>query len=178
MRNRIAGALLVLACTAGCTTVSDTPATAPSTTLVTSTQSIDETTTTLTVPETTTTLDRVSEIEAIFLDLERRRLQAILDQDEEAYRSVFANEHYEQESMVLLEVVEVLDPDAVQVDVLEIFVDSPDCIAAEILFDRTGAIVGGESGVFDRVLELNTAGWGISWTGTGWRCDGPHPLSP
>jgi hypothetical protein len=145
---------------------------------VTSTQSIDETTTTLTVPETTTTLDRVSEIEAIFLDLERRRLQAILDQDEEAYRSVFANEYYEQESMVVFDSVEVIDPNAATVMVAEVIVDRPDCIAALVTSDQSG--VSGTGGIAEDewVLESSDVGWGFSWVGRGWLCDAPHPLSP
>ena len=73
-----------------CTTVGSTPATAPPITEAANTTSTSTTTTTMTAP--TTTLDRLTEIQAIFQDLEVRRLQAIMDQDEEAFRSLFAND--------------------------------------------------------------------------------------
>lgn len=177
MWNRIAVLLFVLACTAGCTTVSDTPATAPSTTVVTSTVDTSATTT-VTTPETTTTLDRITEIEAIFLDLERRRLQAILDQDEEAYRAVFANEYYEEESMVVFESVEVMDPNSATVTVLEVLVDRPNCVAARVRSDQTGVSASGGVADDDWVVELSDGHWGFSWAGEGWQCDPPHPLSP
>ena len=176
----MACALVVLACTAGCTTVSDTPATAPSTNATSSTTSTTQpgSTSTVVAPETTTTLDRVSEIQAIFLDLEHRRLHAILDQDEEAYRAVFANEYYEQESMVAFDMVEVIDPDAVSIAVVEVLVDRPDCIAASVQSDLSLATIGGGVATSDWVLEPRNPGWGWSWVGEGWRCDRAHPLSP
>ncbi len=110
-----------------CTTVGGTPATTPPTTeppATTSTVAV-----TPTVLATSTTLDRVAEIQAIFEDLERRRLQAILDQDEEAFRSVFANEEYEERSVPGMQMVTVIDPDAIVFTVVEVFVDEENCIA-------------------------------------------------
>lgn len=58
-------------------------------------------------------MDRVAEIQAIFQELEVRRLQAIMDQDEEAFRAVFANEEYEERSVGGMALVTVIDPSAV-----------------------------------------------------------------
>ncbi|MDK1011588.1 MAG: hypothetical protein QGM48_11095, partial [Actinomycetota bacterium] len=95
----VASALGVGACTTtGSTPATTPPITAPPATTTTSTP-VPSTTS---VVETTTTLDRVAEIQAIFQELEVRRLQAIMDQDEEAFCAVFANEEYEERSVVLL----------------------------------------------------------------------------
>ncbi|MFV1970526.1 MAG: hypothetical protein ACC683_05920, partial [Acidimicrobiia bacterium] len=99
MQTRLAvvvvASILVLG---ACTTVGNSPATAPPATEPPVTTSTSTATTTTTLA-TTTTLDRMAEIQAIFQDLEVRRLQAIMDQDEEAFRSVFANAEYEERSM-------------------------------------------------------------------------------
>jgi hypothetical protein len=160
-----------------CTTAQGTPATIPSTTqgIVTTTTS---STTTTTMIATTTTLDRLTEIQAIFQDLEIRRLQAIMDQDEEAFRAVFANAEYEERSMVLLDQVVVLSPDAVEFTVATVLADQSGCIAVLGLIDATRASVdGGVGNEKDFVIEYETGQWGYSWVGEGWRCDGPHPFS-
>lgn len=179
---RTAGALVVLACVAGCTTLSDTPATAPpasgAAAAATTTTSRVDISTTSTTAVTTTTLDRVAEIEMIFLDLERRRLRAILDQDEAAYRAVFANEYYEEESMIVFDTVEVIDPEAVVLSIGEVLVDRPDCIAAGVAADQSGVSSTGGFAEDEWVLEPTQDGWGFSWVGRGWLCDSPHPLLP
>jgi hypothetical protein len=160
-----------------CTTVGNTPATAPPTTEPPATTSTVATVTTTTLA-TTTTLDRIAEIQAIFQDLEVRRLQAIMDQDEEAFRAVFANEEYEERSMVLMVEIDVVDPQAVTIEVAAVYVDQPGCIAIDAVVDASTAIEGGGVSVGrDHVVELTESGWGISWVGEGWRCDGPHPFS-
>ena len=127
---------------------------------------------------TTTTLDRVAEIQAIFQDLEVRRPQAIMDHDEEAFRSVFANDEYEERSMVAMERTTVVDPFAATFTVMEVVADEPSCLAVHGLKDTTGAIEGGGAGdSADYVLEFFDGQWGMSWIGSGWRCDGPHPFS-
>ncbi len=159
-----------------CTTVGNSPATAPPITEAPTTTSTTVTTTT--VLETTTTVDRIVEIQAIFQDLERRRLQAIMDQDEEAFRAVFANEEYEERSMVAMELVVVLDPSAVIFELLELHADTGTCVAVSGIVDATGASDGGGRGEpADFIVELGEDGWGLSWVGEGWRCDGPHPFS-
>jgi hypothetical protein len=122
-------------------------------------------------------MDRVAEIAAIFEDIERRRLQAIFDQDEAAFRAVHANDEYEEESLVAMDLVVVTDPNAVRVEILEVFVDTPTCIAVEATWDRSTAIEGGGIASVEQVLERRDDGWGYSWVGTGWRCDGSHPLA-
>lgn len=178
MRNRLA--VVVVASIVGlgaCTTVGSSPATAPPITdpPVTTSTVIATTTTTL---ATTTTFDRVAEIQAIFQDLEVRRLQAIMDQDEPAFRAVFANDEYEERSMVELDLVEVIDPNSGEFRVLEIFFDGPRCIAVGAVVDASQSTAGGGlSTDSDYVAELAEGRWGYSWVGEGWRCDGPHPFS-
>jgi hypothetical protein len=158
-----------------CTTVGGTPATTPPITEAALTTSTS-TTTTMTV--TTTTLDRLTEIQAIFQDLEVRRLQAIMDQDEEAFRSVFSNDEYAERSLVAMDLVGVIDPSLVAFDVVEVLADSGGCIAVSGIVDATGASDGGgRGGIADFVVEMGIDGWGLSWVGEGWRCDGPHPFS-
>lgn len=126
---------------------------------------------------TTTTIDRVAEIEAIFQDLERRRLQAILDQDEEAFRALFANEEYLERSLVTMDLVSVVDPSAAFIVDAVVFEDSDACLGISATWDLTEAVEGGGVGTDDYVLEPMQNAWGFSWVGEGWRCDGPHPLS-
>jgi hypothetical protein len=181
MNSRLAifGVVFVLGLGA-CSTVGSSPATAPTITeapVVTS--SSVATTTTTTQPATTTSLDRVAEIEAIFQDLEVRRLQAIMDQDEEAFRAVFANDEYAERSVGGMDLVTVIDPHAALFTVLEIFVDDPGCIAVEGQKDGSLAVKDlGTSDPADYVIQIRAdEQWGISWVGSGWRCDGPHPFS-
>jgi len=164
-----------------CTTVGNSPATAPPITaspVTASTATASTTVTTTTAPGTTTTVDRIAEIQAIFQDLERRRLQAIMDQDEEAFRAVFANAEYEERSMVLMDDVTVLNASAAAVAITEIFIDSPGCIAVAAVVDASHSILNGGVGAeSDHVVQMEAGSWGISWVGEGWRCDGPHPFS-
>ncbi|MDA2979161.1 MAG: hypothetical protein O3B42_05290 [Actinomycetota bacterium] len=172
---------MLLLITTGCTTVGNTPATVPPTSnTVTSTVFTPGTvvSTTAVEPATSTTIDRLTEIAAIFEDLERRRLQAIFDQDEEAFRAVHANDEYLSESMVLLGLDQVINPSAVSVSVLEILSDTSDCIAVVAEFDLTASVIGGDASSTEHVIESMDQGWGFSWSGEGWRCDGTHPLSP
>jgi hypothetical protein len=127
---------------------------------------------------TTTTLDRLTEIQTIFQDLEVRRLQAIMDQDEEAFRSVFANDEYAERSMVLMSDVRVIDPKAAVLIVTDVLVDDSACIAVEAVVDASSSIAdGGLGAASDHVVESSDGEWGISWVGEGWRCDGSHPFS-
>lgn len=164
-----------------CTTVGNSPATAPPITaspVTEPTAAVSTTVTPATALETTTTVDRVTEIQAIFQDLERLRLQAIMDKDEEAFRAVFANAEYEERSMGGMELVTVIDPTAAVFTVLQVFVDDPTCVAVEAVADGTLAIRGADIGQpTDYVIEQADFGWGFSWAGSGWRCDGPHPFS-
>ena len=180
MRYRIAALMLGFAAlAAGCTTASGTPATAPSVpeTLAPTTTTSPPTTTV--APATTTTIDRLSEIQAIFEEIELRRLRAIYDQDEKAYRAVFANQGYMERSLEVLTLVEFIHaPERVKQEIVRTITDTDDCIAALIRFDNTGMLVGGGEGESIHVVELRPDGsWGLSYIGTGWTCDGPHPFS-
>ncbi len=149
---------------AGCTG-SSTPATAPST--------VPTTTTTTTTVEVTTTLDRLAEIEAIYQDLDEKRLDALFRGDTEAFASLFANESYLEESLAAFDVMSFDGPPTVTVDVLEVVTDEDVCLAAWI----RGTVDGVEAGSILMVLEpLPDGGWGYAFGGEGWLCVGPHPL--
>jgi len=168
-----------LAVAAGCSTTTSTPATTPTSIAPVTTGApgtVISTTTTSTVA-TTTTIDRLAEIGAIFEDLERRRLQAIFDQDEEAFRAVHGNEDYEELSMQVMDLVQVVDPSTVTVVVHEILVDNDTCIAVRASIDLSKSTVQGQLRTNIHVLETVDTSWGFSWTGEGWQCVGPHPLS-
>ena len=184
MRYRIAALTLGSAVlVAACTTANGTPATAPSVpeTVPPTTTTLPATlpTTTSTIPATTTTLDRLTEIQAIYEDLEHRRLQAIYDQDEDAYRAVFANQGYLEESLEVLGLIEFLRPPGeVTQTIIEVIADTDGCIAVLIQSDNTGLFVGGGLAESIHVIETRAdGGWGLSYIGTGWTCDGPHPFS-
>lgn len=168
---------------AGCTTTG-TPATVPSSLPATTTTAVVTMTTplpsTTTTAATTTTVDRVAEIEAIFQDLEERRLQALYEGDEEAFKSLFANNEYMQRSLGAFDVVEFEnEPAMVLVEVMRVIHDGPMCIAAEIRVDATRSL--GSAAVTQAVEVLERADedrWGYSYGGDGWSCEGPHPFSP
>ncbi|MEN8239167.1 MAG: hypothetical protein ABFR53_08210, partial [Actinomycetota bacterium] len=134
-------------------------------------------TTTTTAPITTTTVDRISEIQAIFEDLEHRRLQAIYDQDEDAFRNMYANDEYLQVELEAFDVVNVMDPNGLSLSVVDVLKDNKSCIAAVVRIDASTAFEGGTSYVATIVLEEVETEWGYSWVGEEWGCDGPHPLS-
>ncbi|MGB5533886.1 MAG: hypothetical protein WBN71_12350, partial [Acidimicrobiia bacterium] len=134
--------------------------------------------TTTTEATTTTTLDRLAEIQAIFQDLEERRLQALYDGDREAFQALFANDEYMERSMGVFDLIEfVAAPDLVIVEVLEVLAQSDQCIGALVLTDATQAL--GTDGRSTRTiaLERKNGQWGFSYIGEGWVCVGPHPFS-
>jgi hypothetical protein len=81
-------------------------------------------------------MDRRSEIEAIFQDLEERRLQALYDGDREAFKALFANDEYMERSLVAFDLVEFDGPPSVRVEIVEVVADQPTCIAAHRILDR------------------------------------------
>ena len=182
LRSMIASALFLGACTAS----NSTPATAPETVAPEPATTVATTTTLITLAPTTTaqapttTVDRTAEIEAIFQDLEQRRLTALYEGDREAFAALFANDAYLQRSLGAFEVVSFSErPTAAQVAVLRVLVDSPDCIAAMVAIDAVPELVGSERTEHSTVLERRTEGvWGLSYVGRGWECSGEHPLSP
>jgi hypothetical protein len=159
---------LMAACSivAGCTG-SSTPATTPTSVATTSS-------TTTTAAEVTTTLDRLSEIEAIYQDLEERLLLAVYHGDREAYQELFANEAFMKASMVVFDELTFDVEPQVEVEVLQVVHDGPDCIAFDGVVHR--ADLGGSSEPGITVLERGGGAWLISYVGTGWICDGPHPF--
>ena len=179
MRHRIAALVLGFAAlAAGCTTATGTPATAPTipATLAPTTTVPPPTTTTVTLA-TTTTVDRLSEIQAIFEDLEHRRLQAIYDQDEAVFRSLYANAEYLHLDLEAFDAVKVIDPAGVSLSIIDVSSDTESCIAAVVHIEAESAFEGGISYETTIVVQGNEAGWGYSWVGEDWACDGPHPLS-
>lgn len=164
---------------AGCTTTSNAPATAPPTTEISSpTTALPPAPAMTTTTVTTTTVDRVAEIAAIFEDIERRRLQAIFDQNEAAFRALYANTEFLRQSLQLFELVIFLaSPANADVTVTHILADSVDCVTAVVVTDLTGITVGGGAAGKQQTLEYTSEGWGISYVGEDWACDGPHPFS-
>ena len=179
MSSRLTALMLVIA---GCS-ASGTPATVPPSTPATASTVAATTTapptTATTTQATTTTVDRVAEIEAIFQDLEERRLQALYEGDEETFKSLFANKEYMQRSLILFDLVEFVDrPQPGRVDVLQVLYDVNGCLAAKLETRYRGVLAEGATDTKVVVLESVEDGWGISYAGEGWACEGPHPLSP
>jgi hypothetical protein len=182
MRGKFFQVAVLLLVVAGCSTTG-TPATVPPS-LPATTTTVAATTTTLpptttTTAATTTTIDRVTEIEAIFQDLEERRLQALYEGDEEAFKSLFANKEYMQRSLGAFEVVDFKDEwQMPSVTVIEVLHDGPACVAARTATDYSEVFVGGGSDEVVEVVEALASGWGMSYAGEGWACEGSHPFSP
>jgi hypothetical protein len=170
----------VLAVVATACNSSGTPATTPPTATTTTTSTTIAPSSTTTTPEaTTTTVDRLTEIEATFQDLEERRLQALYDGDRDAFRALFANDEYRERSMEAFEVVEFVDDWTMPtVAVLEVLSDQAGCIAVATSTDFTNVFEGSEVGEWIEVVQKTPDGWGLSYAGEGWKCSGPHPLSP
>ena len=127
---------------------------------------------------TTTTLDRLAEIEAIFQDLEERRLQALYDGDREAFRALFANAEYMDRSMVLFDLVEFVGaPMPERVALVRVVRDAETCLAAEIETSYEGILKDGSTDSKTVILERLDSYWGLSYVGGDWACDGPHPFS-
>ena len=166
--------VVVAACSSG-----GTPATTPvPDTIATMVTTIPPTSSTTTTEATTTTVDRLVEIEAIFQDLEERRLQALYDGDREAFRALFANDEYMERSMGAFDVVEFEGaPSTPGVAIVDLAFESADCLAVEAVFEKVTGLVGSEQRTRDVVLERSDEGWGYSYSGEGWECHGPHPFS-
>jgi hypothetical protein len=170
----VASALLLGACT-----TQATPATAPATSqLATTTIAVSEpTTATTTTSAPTTTVDRTTEIEAIFQDLEQRRLTALYEDDREAFAALFANDAYLERSLESFDQVRFEKaPTTVDLKVSEVLVDNDLCIAAQVATDYSSLLVGGQTTTSEFVLERGNHSWAYSFIGEGWRCNGPHPL--
>ncbi len=193
MRNRWSfGAVATLVLMMAACSDSGSPATTPvASTPATTTTTMPATTTTASPapsPTTTaapvatlaptTTIDRLAEVQAIIQDLEERRLDALFREDEEAFRTLFANDAYLEFSLEVLGTVDfVAEPKDLVVEVREIVADTGDCLAI-VVFNDLSQTLGPEAvGESREVLELGADGeWGYSYSGAGWACDGPHPL--
>jgi len=158
---------------ASCTTTESNPATTPTTGPTTTVS----TTTTTAPPTTTSAPDRLAGIQAIFQDLEERRLDALYRGDVEAFSALFANEAYLERSLGAFEVVEFSGfPDAVEVAVLEVVYDESECLVALITVDARSSLGAGGFEEATQVLEPLANGWGYSYGGDEWFCSGQHPL--
>ncbi len=185
MRNRwLFGAVAALMLSVAACSDSGSPATTsvastPATT--TTTKSATTTTTGPTSPTTvapTTTIDRLAEIQAIIQDLEERRLDALFREDEAAFWTLFANDAYLELSLEVLGTVGfVAEPADIVIEVREILADTGDCLAIVVFNDLSQAFGPEAVGESQEVFERRADGeWGYSYSGTGWACDGPHPL--
>ena len=174
--------MALVAVVSGCTnsgTPATVPASVPTTTVTTATTHVVVTSSTTTTAATTTTIDRMAEIQAIFQDLEERRLRALYDGDREAFKALFANDEYMQRSMVLFDLVEFVDDWRVPtVFVLEVLADLPTCIAVVTESDQSTVSPSGGIARGTEVIEMVDGVWGSSYSGEGWACVGPHPLLP
>lgn len=174
MWGKLATGTVLTAAIAACSSTG-TPATTPTAAPATNTTvaTVHPTTTTA---ATTTTADRLAEIEALFQDLEERRLQALYDGDREAFRALFANDEYMERSMGAFDVVEFVKPPEVGIVQFRLVQDGADCIAAAYGVNRFDMSQASDPATV--VLEWIDDGWGFSYAGEGWACDGPHPFSP
>ncbi len=182
MWGKLSRMVVLMLVGAGCATTG-TPATVPSSLPATTTTAVVTTTTllpsTTTTAATTTTVDRVAEIEAIFQDLEERRLQALYEGDEEAFKSLFANNEYMERSLALFDLVEFVDGwTTPSLGVLDVLADEETCIAVRLSGDYSNVLASGTRVSSVHVAEMTGEDWGISYVGEGWACDGPHPFSP
>jgi hypothetical protein len=145
---------------------------------VTTTIAVSEpTTTTTTTSAPTTTVDRKTEIEAIFQDLEQRRLTALYEGDREAFAALFANDVYLERSLEAFDRVHFeTEPTTVSLEVSRVLIDTDSCIAAEVATDYSPLLTGGKATTSEFVLESRNDIWRYSFIGKEWRCDGPHPL--
>jgi hypothetical protein len=176
MRGKLKSVAVLTVVVAACSS-SGTPATTPlpDTTTPTST-TVPPTSSTTTTEATTTTVDRLVEIEAIFQDLEERRLRALYDGDREAFRALFANDEYMERSMGAFDVVAFeIEPEVALLGVAVLH-DGSECLAARYGVERTD--LGESTTPTVVVLELIRDQWGFSYAGEGWACDGSHPFSP
>jgi hypothetical protein len=163
----------------GCSGGGSVTATTPSSTATSS----PATTTTVSDPGSTTTTgtadDRLAEIEAIFQDLEQRRLTALYEGDREAFAALFANEEYLARSLAVFDQAEFTGPpEVVQPMVTSVLFDGESCIAIRVTVDYSAFVSGATQSIGDYVLELMDEAWGFSYAGEGWQCVGPHPLQP
>ena len=150
----------------GCTG-SSTPATTPT--------SVTTTSTSTTTIATTTTVDRLTEIEAIYQDLEDKRFDALYRGDRDAFSALFANAAYLEASLGAFDLDPFEEPPIVETIVVEVVRDDPGCLAAWI----GGEIDGIDEGKFLTVLQPTAEGrWGYAFGGEGWLCEGSHPLEP
>ncbi len=128
----------------------------------------------------TTTVDRLTEVEAIFRDLEFRRLDALYREDERAFRELFSNEAYLEQSLAAMGQLNfVAEPaaDSLMIHVIDLQKDSPDCLVARVSLDATAALGPGARDELTQVLTPAATGrWAYSYGGEGWYCDGAHPL--
>jgi len=167
--------------TAACTSSTSGPATAPSITEppATAPTTTSPPSTTSTSMASTTTVDRVAEVEAIFKDLELRRLDALFREDEEAFRTAFASDGYFAASLPVLGELDFSEPptaDNVVVAVNDIIIDRSDCLVIVVTEDLTSILADAEPLPQTFVLTTTETGsWGYAFGGTGWQCDGPNP---
>jgi len=172
----VASAIVAAACTAA----GSTPATAPPTPETTTTATVTPSTapTTTVDVSTTTTVDRLSEIQAIFEDLERRRLQALFSGDRDAFGGLFTDTPYRKKSLDAFDQAASGQPPDLKIRILEVLRDDAKCLV--FVASTTSSLSTGPPLTDTTTLQPLNKGWGYAYVEAGrgdWLCEGPHPLS-
>jgi 3-dehydroquinate dehydratase len=130
-----------------------------------------------TIISTSTTLDRLAEVEAIVQDLEERRLDALYRKDIEALREVFASEGLYEQTVAIIDQVELREGTQVEVHISELLADEPNCLAAQLDFRYREVSGETETETVLTVLQpTDSNAWGFAYYGQGWLCNGPNPM--
>ena len=142
------------------------------------TTTVQPTTTSTTVAETTTTtVDRLAEVQAILQDLEERRLDALFQEDEEAFRALFASEYLWLREREALGVVDWDSVPGVDVAVVEVVLDDAACLVARARFEFSESLAASSPVILTVTLQPVESGWGFSFNSDSWLCVEPHPLN-
>jgi hypothetical protein len=76
--------------------------------------------------------------------------------------------------MVAFDESDFTESPVVIVEIKSLVHDDNDCVAVERVLHRPD--LGGSSDPGIEVLEFERGAWLISFVGSGWTCDGPHPF--
>lgn len=180
MHLRITLGLVAVAVAAGgCTSTGTSPATAPPTTeRVASSTTTHATTTPPTTAATTATIDRTTEVQAIFEDLEQRRLAAIHTGDTETFLSLFADTPYRERSLAVFDHVEPGPVPDITVEIIEVLRDDAECLAIYYKAEVSESDQVSEAATVVLSITDGIPKYAFTNSGRGgWQCDGPHPLS-
>lgn len=173
MVRGLAMALMTLAACSSGASPATTPVVASTTTSV-AVSSTDASTTSTVDPVAA----RRAEIEAIIADVEFRYFDALKLRDEGAIQQAFSSRGYYESAISgltddIYDYVSTLEHPLITVDL--ILADTGTCVSAQVTqaFDSSDA----GSSTFFAVYEVRMDGqWGLSFVGSGYSCNGPHPF--